>query len=238
MNPLSSRRRLRQRPARQAWNDLGPAMIAVGIWGVVTGMAMVKAGLSPWQAVGMSLLVYAGSAQLAALPLIASGAALPIIWISALIVNLRFFIYSLGLRPWFRHLPPAARALYGTVSTDAQVVALVRRFPDGSNSAGRRRLFLKYFQVSAAMGWVCWQTCSMVGIFLGGFLPEDAGLSFLASLALLTLLLPMLQGRPAWGCVITAATVAVALKPLPLNLGLLASVVAGVAVALWLSRHD
>jgi predicted branched-subunit amino acid permease len=213
-------------------------MIAVGIWGVVTGMAMVKAGLTPWQAVGMSLLVYAGSAQLAALPLIASGAAIPVIWISALVVNLRFFIYSLGMRPWFRQMPPARRALYGTVSTDAQVVALTRRFPHGSDSAARRRLFLQYFRVSATMAWVCWQAASMVGIFLGGFLPQDAGLGFLAPLALLTLLLPMLQGRPAWGCVATATVVSVALKPLPLNLGLLAAVVAGVAVALWLSRHD
>lgn len=238
MPGISLRRRSRKGPVQQAWNDLSPSMIAVGIWGVVTGMAMVKAGLTPSQAVGMSLLVYAGSAQLAALPLIASGAVLPIIWISALIVNLRFFIYSLGMRPWFRHMHPAKRALYGTVSTDAQVVAISLRFPDGSNSAARRRLFLQYFRMSAAMGWVCWQACSLVGIFLGGFLPQDAGLGFLASLALLTLLLPMLQGRPAWGCVATAAAVSVALKPLPLNLGLLAAVVAGVAVALWLSRHD
>jgi predicted branched-subunit amino acid permease len=196
---------------------------------------MVKAGMTPWQAVGMSLLVYAGSAQLAALPLMVSGASLPIIWISALIVNLRFFIYSLGLRPWFRQQRPLIRALYGTVSTDAQVVAIAQRFSKSSRSAGRRRLFLRYFQVSAAMNWACWQVCSFVGIFLGAQLPEESGLAFLASLALLTLLLPMLKGRPAWGCVATAAAVSVALKPLPLNLGLLVSVVAGVAVALWLT---
>ncbi|MEN9764846.1 MAG: hypothetical protein RL397_801 [Pseudomonadota bacterium] len=227
--------RPRQGPAAQAWSDLGPTLVAVSIWGVVTGVAMVKAGLTPWQAVGMSLLVYAGSAQLAALPLMVSGASLPIVWISALIVNLRFFIYSLGLRPWFRHQRPLVRALYATVSTDAQVVAIARRFEKGSQSAARRRLFLRYFQVSAAMNWACWQVCSFVGIFLGGLLPADSGLAFLASLALLTLLLPMLKGRPAWGCVATAALVSVVLKPLPLNLGLLISVLLGVAVALWLT---
>ena len=85
------------------------------------------------------------------------------------------------------------------------------------------------------MNWACWQICSFVGIFLGGLLPADSGLAFLASLALLTLLLPMLKGRPAWGCVATAAVVSVVLKPLPLNLGLLISVLVGVAVALWLT---
>ena len=34
-------------------------------WGMVTGMAMVQAGLTIWQALLMTVTVYAGSAQLA-----------------------------------------------------------------------------------------------------------------------------------------------------------------------------
>ena len=49
----------------------------------------------------MSLLVYAGSAQLAALPLIAAGAPLWVIVATGFITNLRFVIYSAALRPHF-----------------------------------------------------------------------------------------------------------------------------------------
>ena len=46
----------------------GPSL-GISAWALVTGVAMVKAGLSIPIAVAMTLFVYAGSAQLAALPL-------------------------------------------------------------------------------------------------------------------------------------------------------------------------
>ena len=56
--------------------------ISVGLtaWSFMTGVAMVKSGMSLTEAVLMSLLVFAGSAQLAAIPLIAAGAPLWSSW--------------------------------------------------------------------------------------------------------------------------------------------------------------
>ena len=48
----------------------------------------------------MSLLVFAGSAQLAVLPLMASGAPIWVVWATALCVNLRFVIFSAQWRPY------------------------------------------------------------------------------------------------------------------------------------------
>lgn len=50
--------------------------LGIAAWGLVTGVAMVKSGMSVPVAVVMSLLVYAGSAQLAVIPLLAAGAPL------------------------------------------------------------------------------------------------------------------------------------------------------------------
>ena len=78
-----------------------PSLPGAFAWGMVSGVAMVKGGLAvPW-AIMMSLLVYAGSAQLAALPLIVAGAPLWVIVATGLITNLRFVIYSAALRPHF-----------------------------------------------------------------------------------------------------------------------------------------
>ena len=50
----------------------GPSF-GISAWALVTGVAMIKSGLTLPLAMLMSLAVYAGSAQLAALPLIAAG---------------------------------------------------------------------------------------------------------------------------------------------------------------------
>jgi predicted branched-subunit amino acid permease len=66
---------MRHDPAlRQGAVDMiGPAL-GLAAWGLVTGVAMVHSGLSVPLSLLMSLVVYAGSSQLAALPLLAAGA--------------------------------------------------------------------------------------------------------------------------------------------------------------------
>ena len=58
----------RRRIFRAGQRAILPSLPGAAAWGLVSGVAMVKGGLTvPW-AIMMSLLVYAGSAQLAALP--------------------------------------------------------------------------------------------------------------------------------------------------------------------------
>src|SRR5690349_11412762 len=71
-----------------------PTLFGIAAWGMVVGIAMVKSGLTVWQATGMTLFVYAGSAQLAALPLIAAHAPIWVVFATGLVVNLRFVIFS------------------------------------------------------------------------------------------------------------------------------------------------
>ncbi|NBR30267.1 MAG: branched-chain amino acid ABC transporter permease [Betaproteobacteria bacterium] len=74
-----------------------PGMTGTFIWGVITGVAMVQSGLSVAQAVGMTLIVFSGTAQLAALPLMASGASFLVIGFTTLLTSLRFMVYSASL---------------------------------------------------------------------------------------------------------------------------------------------
>ena len=59
---------------RLAITDMAGTSLGIAAWGMVTGVAMVKSGMSVSLAIFMSLLVYAGSAQLAVIPLLATGA--------------------------------------------------------------------------------------------------------------------------------------------------------------------
>lgn len=116
------------------------AGVALGtsVWSFMTGVAMVKSGMSVAESVLMALLVYAGSAQLAALPLIAAAAPLWVIWLTALCVNLRFVVFSLHLRAYLIHLPLLRRLLLGYTTGDLSYVLLVRRFPAPGRTPDRK----------------------------------------------------------------------------------------------------
>lgn len=61
-----------RRAFRQGARDYSPTLMAIFSWGLVTGIAMSKSVLTVPQALTMSLLCYAGSSQLAVLPLLAA----------------------------------------------------------------------------------------------------------------------------------------------------------------------
>jgi predicted branched-subunit amino acid permease len=213
-----------------------PAVSATLVWGLVTGVAMVKTGLAPHLAAGMSLAVFAGSAQLAALPLIAAAAPVWVILLTAFAVNLRFVIFSAGLYPYFRYLPLPKRLLLGYVTTDLGFsLSLPRWLAQADADPGHPRGSPEqtwFFLGLAFPNWTAWQAGSLAGIFLADRFPDQWGVGFAAILALIGILVPMLAGAPALAGALAAGVVAIAAHGLPLKLGLVAAVVAGMAVAM------
>ena len=106
-----------------------PTMPGLVAWGTVTGMVMVQSGLSLWQAIAMAVIVYAGSAQMAVLPLIAAGAPMWVIVLTALLVNFRFVIFSAVVGPHFSHLHWTRRLWYGYFNADLVMAFFPQRFP-------------------------------------------------------------------------------------------------------------
>jgi len=209
-----------------------PALMPTAIWGLVAGVAMIKTGLTTWQALAMTLLVYSGSAQMASLPLIAAGAPVWIALLTAGVVNLRFIVFSATLWPYFGRVPLGKRLLLGYLSADIGVAVFIARYasaPAEQRGDLEQRWF--FFGIVAAT-WLSWQPMSIAGILLAGAIPGHWGLEFAAILALIAITVPMFAGRPAIAGCITAGVVAVIAAALPLKLGLLLAVIAGVAVAM------
>lgn len=208
------------------FNEASSALIATGIGAFVTGIAMLKSGLSETYSGLMTLFVYAGSAQLTALPLIESGAPLWLIFAAGMIVNIRFIIFGAALQPFFRYLPWKKRLALGFVTTDIAFVLFMSRF--GNDKPVGRQQHLWYFLGIVIPSWFTWQICSFAGIFLGGFIPASWGIEYAAILALMAVILPLLKTRPFLMCLVVAGVVAWVGQLLPLRLGLVASVIAGV----------
>ena len=98
---------------REGFDALLPTTPATFIWGLVTAVAMVSAGLSPAYTMLINVVVYAGSAQLAVLSLLVAHAPLWVVWLTAAMVNVRFVIFSGAIKPYFRHLSLRERLLFG-----------------------------------------------------------------------------------------------------------------------------
>ena len=206
--------------------------LGIAAWGLVTGVAMVKSGLSLPLALAMTFLVYAGSAQLAALPLIVAGAPLWVLWATAFCVNLRFVIYSAHWRRYFGHLPRAQRLLLGYFAVDLSYVLFARRFPEGVPQPEQ----LPYFWGGVVWNWISWQGASLLGILIADKVPTQWNLGFAGVLALLGVTYSLLSDKKSWAAAGVAAVVAVAAFALPLKLNIVTAIAAGVAIGLLLER--
>lgn len=208
--------------------EMGGTAVGIAAWGLVTGVAMVKSGLSVPLALLMGLTVYAGSAQLAVLPLMAVGAPLWVVWFTAICVNLRFVILSSMWRSYFANLSLRHRLAVAYFSGDVIFVNFMRRYPEARPQPEQ----LPYFWGAALTNWLAWQIPSTLGIFLADQIPLSWGLGFAGVLALLGVLLSMLKDRATWVASIVASTAAVAAFALPLKLNILVAIAAAVAAGL------
>ncbi len=206
--------------------------MGIAAWGLVAGVAMGKSGLPLPLMVFMSLTVFAGSAQLAALPLMASGAPMWVAWLTASCVNLRFVIFSAQWRPYFMPYPRATRLRLAYFTADLNYVMFMRRFPEPRPAPEQ----LPYFWGGAATNWVAWQLPSLSGIFLAEVIPVHWGIGFAGTLALLGVGLSLLNDRATGVAGLVAGCAAVAAYALPLKLNIVVAIAAAVAIGLLMDH--
>jgi 4-azaleucine resistance transporter AzlC len=201
-------------------------------FGLISGVAAVEIGLNAVEALGMSVLVFAGSAQLAAVQLLGAGASAAVILLTTLVINLRFVMYSAALAPHLKRLERPWRFSLAYLLTDQAFALSVTRFTE--DTGVRRRWF--YLGVSLPL-WLVWQAATLAGVLVGAQLPASLSLGFAIPLTFLALTFPAVQDRPTAAAAVSAAAVAVAAANLPYNLGLILAAVTGVAVGLVLEAR-
>jgi predicted branched-subunit amino acid permease len=203
-------------------------------WGLMTGVAMMNSGLSTFEALLMGVIVFAGSSQLAAIPLIASGAPMWVVLATGFCVNLRFVVFSAHLRPYLMHLPLGERLLTGYLITDMSYVQFTGRYPHPDAAAVERQAQQAYLAGNCAVTWVSWVGCSVLGVLLAGLIPTAWGLGFAGILALLGILFALASSPLRWASAGVAGAAAVAAFALPFKLNILLAIAAAVAMSLML----
>ena len=202
--------------------------IGVSLWGMVLGVAMIKAGLTVPQALGMTLLVYSGAGQLVSLPLILAGAPVWVVAFTVLVVNLRFMIYSAAIAPYLTHIPVRLRVLLGATAGDLSANLFLQHVRHQPDRPHREWL---YFGPSL-LTYVTWLFASAAGMLLASNVPQNWGLDLAGTLVLTGLAIVAVDNAAVAAGALTAAVTAVLAGGLPLRLGLIAGILAGVGVAL------
>ncbi len=205
-----------------------PTLVGIAAWGLVVGIAMIKSHFTVAQALGMTFTVFAGSAQLAALPLITAGAPVWVIFLTGLMVNLRFVIFSVIIAPHFTGLRFGQRAFWGYMTGDVSMIFFMRRFPSETPEIGK----FEYMKGLFVANWTAWQIGSVAGLFLGSQIPENWGVGYAGTLAILCVLLPMVVSRATLIGVLVAGIVALSTFHWPYKLGMLSAVVIGMLCAM------
>jgi len=223
---------MRYQSGRQAFAQgvraLLPLTPGVIPFGLLTGIVAIKLGMSPFTAMSMTLLFYSGSAQMAALQLLGTGVLPMAVVVTALVINLRFVMYSASLAPYMHGMQ--RRKLWPlTYMLSDQSYAL------GSieYSAGELGRFAHHYYAGAAsVMWLCWQLSVLAGVCLGTEIPESWSLSFTIPLSFLALLVPGIRSSATLGAALVGGVIAISAITLPYNLGLITASIGGVAAGL------
>ncbi|AZQ14561.1 MULTISPECIES: AzlC family ABC transporter permease [Halorubrum] len=212
---------------RAGVRDVSPLLLGIIPFGLVAGIAAVNAGLGLAEAVGLSVIVFAGASQLAAIELLAQNAPLAVVIGTAVVINVRMVMYSASIAPYLADYGRRFRAGLAYLLTDqayALSVAEYERTPD--------RTRWRYYLGAAATLWIVWQITTVVGFVIGAGVPDAWGLTFAVPLVFLALLVPAMKDRPTVLAAVVGGAVAVAAAGLPMNLGLLTGAVSGIVAGL------
>ncbi len=201
--------------------------LAIGVFGVSFGVVSRSAGLSLWQTQAMSLLVFTGASQFAAVSIVEGGGTLGAALSTGLLLASRNALYGVSLARLLRGSLPRRALASQLVIDESAAMAAAQREPARA---------LRAFWLTGASVFACWNLGTLVGAALGGVIedPEALGLDVVFPASFLALLAPQLGSRRAAGTALLAAALALSLVQLtPLGAPILIAASVAVLVGLW-----
>lgn len=201
---------------------VAPVLLGVVPFGLVAGATAVDAGLTLAQAVGLSVVVFAGASQLAAIDLLGSGSPLPVVVATILVINLRMTMYSASIAPHLQSVAARVRGLLAYLLTDQAYALSVTRFRGGGVSKPA------FYLGTAVPLWVVWQICTVAGVVVGANVPPWLPLGFAVPLTFLALLVPAMEDAPSVVAAVVGGGVATLGAGIPFELGLMVGATLGV----------
>jgi len=203
--------------------DALPILLGVVPFAMICSVAAISVGLTPFEAIGMNFIVFAGASQLAVLQLMGEGAFWLVMLLTAWVINLRFTMYSASLAPYLQKEPLHRKAPFAYILSDQAFGVTMSHF---ANEMPANPAWY-YYGVAAAI-WATWNISAIVGALLGTLVPESWGLDFAFPLSFMALMFAALKDRPTVLAAVAGGLIAVLARGLPYNLGLVLAALLGI----------
>jgi 4-azaleucine resistance transporter AzlC len=182
---------------------------SAGGFGLVYGLSARGAGFSLVEATAMSVIVFAGAAQFAAVGYVASGFSWPGVILLTAFLNARHLLYAAALAPFVADQPRPLRATMAHVLTDETFALSFAHF----RRLGRADM-PGYWYAGMVATFIPWNVATVVGVVLGGAIPDPSrfGLDVIFPAAMAGLAVGLATGRREVAAALAGAMTAVAIS--------------------------
>ena len=215
--------------------DLSPILLGVLPFGLICGAVGVASGMPEWAASSLSVIVFAGASQLAAIQLMDQNASVAVVILTGLVINARFLMYSASIAPHLKDASPPGKLGLAYLLTDQSYATALFRF-------GRRDLpmpdKIPYYMGAGLTLWAAFNLTTVLGAYLGAVIPPEWELDFAIPLTFTALVIPAVKDRPAALAAAVAGCVALLAVGLPYNLGLMAAALSGIMAGCLAERRQ
>jgi 4-azaleucine resistance transporter AzlC len=205
--------------------DIALVCLADGVVGASFGAIAVSGGQPGWVPVAMSLLVFAGGAQFAALGIVLAGGNPLAAVVAGLVLNARHLPFGFAVADAMPTRLPAKLAGAHVILDESVAFAIAQRDPT------RRRATLL---TCGVLLFVTWNIGVLAGVFAGRLIgdPNTFGLDAASPVVLLALVLPSLRDPGTLRAAVLGGVLALATTPilppgLPVAVALVGLLVAG-----------
>jgi 4-azaleucine resistance transporter AzlC len=189
-------------------DGIGIIVTAAG-FGFVYGVAAGAAGFTLIDASAMSVIVFGGAAQFAAVGYVAGGFSwLGIVLLTAFL-NARHVLYSAALAPWLAYHRLAERAVMAHLLTDEAFALSITHF----RRVGRADTWGYWFAAIGAT-FIPWNLATIAGVLVGGAIPDPSrfGLGVVFPAAMAGLAVGLATGRREIVAAVVGAVLGVAIS--------------------------
>ncbi len=162
-----------------------PLCLAVLPWGVLAGSMAVSQGFTALESIGLSVLVFAGAAQLVTISMVAAGSGFVAICLTILVITAQHLLYALILREHVSSLPFRKRLPVAFLLTD-ELFAL---------SVGKRSYDFAYLMGAGLCFYLAWLAFTVIGVLLASSVPNlaDYHLDFSIVATFIAIVVPMIK---------------------------------------------
>jgi predicted branched-subunit amino acid permease len=208
-----------------------PWLVGVVPYGLVIGVTIGASTVDTSAGLATGVTIYAGSAQIAAIDLLARGAGPAVVIAAVLAINARLIFYSGSIAPHWRGTSRTFRVLGSYLLVDPSYAV----GKDGYLDRSERHGHLHYLGGAVTL-WLAWQIAIVTGLVVGAGVPPELQLHYAVPLFLVAEVAHKAKTRPTIAAAAVGATIAVVGSDLPFHSGQLVGIVAGLAVALTVDR--